>query len=428
MIRDFILQSSNAPGVSTFTLITPPAGRFSFASKFANGATAFYFADDGVQYEAGIGTLTYGPPDTLTRNTVLSNSAGTTVKLNFAGTVRVYNALPSTNTVFKDASGILNAGLVALVEPGTGTQTLLISAPSSANGSNIKLLGNGITTPSKTLRAANGTFNILNDAGTSILALTDTGALTSAGVIQGPQITAAAASVGSTVLLTGDSTHTGFVGLFNSSGTRMGYVGFGAASGPLVLESESTTTGWYTNLAFTVGTSLSVGTTLSVGSNIAAAQNSSIVFTNSTALTLNQSGAVAATGLVVNLALTTSNFAAFLFGGVQVGSIVTNGSSTGYNTTSDYRLKNVHGAADGTLLSAVPVHDAAWKHSPTERQPMILAHELQTVAPWAVTGVKDGADGDGKAIMQEVDYSALVPALLSYTQALERRLAVLEAR
>lgn len=426
-MKDFILQTANAPGVATLTLISPPTGRFSFASKFANGATAFYFLDDGVQYEAGIGTLTYGPPDTLSRNTVLSNSAGTTAKLNFAGTTRVFNTIPSTNAVWKDASGVLNAGLVALTEPGTGSQTLLISAPSSANGANIKLAGNGVSTPTKTIRVASGSLNVLNDAGTSILALSDTGALTASGVIQGPQITAAAASVGSTVLLTGDASHTGFVGLFNASGTRMGYVGFGAASSTLNLVAESTTTGWATTSAFAIGTSLSVGTTLSVGSNIAAGQNSSIVFTNSTALTLNQSGAVAATALAINLALSTSNFTVFQFGGTQVGSITTNGSATAFNTTSDYRLKTVHGQDDGSLLSKVPVYNAAWKHAPSERQPMILAHELQAIAPFAVTGTKDAVDDDGQPVMQQVDYNALVPALIGYVQSLERRLELLEA-
>lgn len=309
---------------------------------------------------------------------MLANSAGTTVKLNFAGTVRVYNAIPATNTVFKDASGVLNAGLLALTEPGTGSQTLLVSAPSSANGANIKLLGNGATTPSKTIRVASGILSVLNDAGGSMLTLSDTGTLT-----------------------TGQVNASSVVSSGGISGTAIGGTSLAVTSA---------------SVAGTITAALFSGGVFNVG------QANGISFTNSTGLTINQSGAVAATGLNINLALTGSNHVVFQYGGVQVGSVTTNGSATAFNTTSDYRLKTVHGLDDGSVLAKVPVHDATWKLIPGERQPMILAHELAEVAPWAVTGIKDGPT------MQQVDYSALVPALLSYTQALERRLAVLEAR
>lgn len=343
-----------------------------------------YAIDDGVQYEMGVGVLTTGSPDTLSRNTVTSNSAGTTVKLNFAGTCRVYCTIPAEKSVYKDASGILNAGLLALTEPGTGSQTLLVSAPSSANGANIKLLGNGVTTPSKTIRVASGILSVLNDAGGSMLTLSDTGTLT-AGQVNASSVVSSGGISGTAI-----------------SGTSL----------------AATTA----SISGTITAALFSGGVFNVG------QSNGISFTNGTALTLNQSGAVAATGIAINLALTSSNHMVFQYSGGAVGSITTNGSSTAYNTTSDYRSKTLHGLDDGTSLSKVQVHTAAFKTSPDVHQPMILAHELAKSAPFAVRGIQDGVDKNGKPIMQQVDYSALVPALLSYTQALERRLAVLEAR
>lgn len=120
----------------------------------------------------------------------------------------------------------------------------------------------------------------------------------------------------------------------------------------------------------------------------------------------------------------------------QVGTITTNGSSTNYNTSSDYRLKdNVQdmvGAVD-KIKSLRPV-TYTWKNTGTSGQGFI-AHELQAVVPEAVTGEKDGAKEDGTPIYQGVDTSHLVATLTSALQAafktidsLETRIAALEAK
>lgn len=114
----------------------------------------------------------------------------------------------------------------------------------------------------------------------------------------------------------------------------------------------------------------------------------------------------------------------FLFGTTAVGSISTNGATTAYFTTSDYRLKVTFGVADtGAIIDAVPVHDAAWKHSPDQRQPMMLAHELAAVCPWAVSGEKDATDVTGDIVAQQADYPSLVAVLWAEVQSLRRRLA-----
>lgn len=113
-----------------------------------------------------------------------------------------------------------------------------------------------------------------------------------------------------------------------------------------------------------------------------------------------------------------------------VGSITTNGTTTAYNTTSDYRLKVTFGEATdvGALIDAVAVHDAAFKVAPTLRRPMFLAHELQAHVPSAVYGVKDALYDDGKISPQQVDHAALVPILWAELRALRARVALLEAR
>lgn len=361
-----------------------------------------YAIDDGTQYEMGVGVLTTGSPDTMSRSTVTSNSAGTTARLNFAGTCRIYCTLPAEKSVYKDASGILNTGLIAATEPATGTQTLLLSAASSANGICIKMTGNGATTPSKTLRVVGGNFTIVNNAyTTAILVLTDAGGLSvSNGVAAGGPIS------GTTLSLAGAVT--------GATSIALG----GAITGATTISASG-------NIS---AASAVISGAVSLGTFSATTGGSGIGFTNNTGLFLNQTGAVGGNGIVINIPIVTSNFLAFTTASVVIGSIAPNGTGTAtvYNTTSDYRLKTLFGKASGSLLSQLPVHDAAWTAAPLDRQPMVLAHEVAEVCPWAVTGKKDAVNREGKPIMQQVDYAALVPSLLAYVQSLETRLAALE--
>jgi hypothetical protein len=152
-----------------------------------------------------------------------------------------------------------------------------------------------------------------------------------------------------------------------------------------------------------------------------------IAYSSTNGLVLNQSGGVAATGLIVNVSNIASPFQFFQFGGTTVGSITTNGSVTAYNTTSDYRLKVTFGAAaTSALFDAVPVHDAKMEHG--ERRPMFLAHELQAAAPWAVTGRKDAVDDKNEPVYQQVDHSSLIPAMWAEIRALRSRVAALEPK
>lgn len=140
-------------------------------------------------------------------------------------------------------------------------------------------------------------------------------------------------------------------------------------------------------------------------------------------------GGFSSAGTPLTLGSSTSGLIAFFNGaGTQVGSITTDGSTTAFNMTSDYRLKVSYGAFEiGGLVDHVPVHDAAFKTDPSSRRPMFFAHELALVAPWAVTGERDATDITGDIIPQMVDHVALIPMLWAEIQGLRHRVASLEA-
>jgi hypothetical protein len=98
----------------------------------------------------------------------------------------------------------------------------------------------------------------------------------------------------------------------------------------------------------------------------------------------------------------------------NVGSIDTSGSATSYNTSSDYRLKDVKGSIQNGLertLALNPV-EFAWKSDGTISEGFI-AHEVQE-AGWTegVNGEKDAEE------MQDMDYGRITPLLVKAIQEL----------
>jgi len=111
-----------------------------------------------------------------------------------------------------------------------------------------------------------------------------------------------------------------------------------------------------------------------------------------------------------------ANLIEFLTAGNARGSITTNGTSVSYNTSSDYRLKQDLKDFNGLdLLTKIKTYDYEWK-SDKSRSYGVIAHELQSVINYAVTGVKDGKE------MQGVDYSKIVPVLIKAIQELNDKI------
>jgi hypothetical protein len=106
----------------------------------------------------------------------------------------------------------------------------------------------------------------------------------------------------------------------------------------------------------------------------------------------------------------------------EVGFIQTNGSATSYSTSSDQRLKDniVDAPSASDDIDAIQVRSFDWKADGSHQKYGMVAQELQSVAPEAVSGDADSDD------MMGVDYSKLVPMLVKEIQSLRARVAQLE--
>jgi len=126
----------------------------------------------------------------------------------------------------------------------------------------------------------------------------------------------------------------------------------------------------------------------------------------------------------------------YFFSSAYVGDISTNGTTTSFNSASDYRLKENILPMTGALAKVLTLKPITykWKSDGSDGQGFI-AHELQEVIPDAVTGEKDAVDEKGDPKYQGVDTSFLVATLTAAIQeqqalitSLTDRIAALEAR
>ena len=135
-------------------------------------------------------------------------------------------------------------------------------------------------------------------------------------------------------------------------------------------------------------------------------------------------------------------------GGGSRGNITTNGGSTSYNTSSDYRLKeNVIAISDGiTRLKTLKPSRFNFKDNKDTTVDGFLAHEV-TAVPEAITGTKDETQdilyteedtipsgkkvGDVKEtvpIYQGIDQGKLVPLLTAALQEAVTKIETLETK
>ena len=145
-------------------------------------------------------------------------------------------------------------------------------------------------------------------------------------------------------------------------------------------------------------------------------------------------GSIAANGPNgVQLALSntiTSTFTGlvvFINGNGQVGNINTNGSSTTYNTSSDYRLKNITGSVSGAkdFVLALKPRQGTWKVDGSEFVGFV-AHEFAEVSPLSVSGQKDAVDVDGKPIMQGMQ-AASSEVMANLVSLVQEQQAIIES-
>jgi len=93
-----------------------------------------------------------------------------------------------------------------------------------------------------------------------------------------------------------------------------------------------------------------------------------------------------------------------------------NGTGVSYNTSSDYRLKtDLKNYSGLDLVNKIKTYDFAWKTN-SSRMHGVMAHELQEILPYAVSGSKDAVDESGKMKIQGVDYGRITPVLVKAIQ------------
>lgn len=132
-------------------------------------------------------------------------------------------------------------------------------------------------------------------------------------------------------------------------------------------------------------------------------------------------------GIVMSLHryTTTGDIVRFVYDGTSVGTISVTGSATAYNTSSDYRLKNIDGplTGSGAFIDALKPKVGTWK-ADGSRFVGFIAHEVQEVSPGSVTGEKDGEE------MQAMEYGSaeFIANIIAELQSLRARVAQLEAK
>ena len=109
-----------------------------------------------------------------------------------------------------------------------------------------------------------------------------------------------------------------------------------------------------------------------------------------------------------------------------VGTVDCTTTSTSYNTSSDYRLKENIAPMTGALAKVSQLKPVTykWKADGSDGEGFI-AHELQEVVAGCVTGAKDAVDEDGKPVYQGIDTSFLVATL---TAALQETKALIDTQ
>jgi len=141
VINDRVKETSTTTGTGTLNLAGAETGYESFVSGVGTGNTTYYAIELNAanEWEVGIGTVTSGSPDTLSRDTIISSSNSDAAVTFSAGTKNVFCTLPAKKTispvmdattfVVTHASTItedqtLDSGVLAGPVTITGTQTI----------------------------------------------------------------------------------------------------------------------------------------------------------------------------------------------------------------------------------------------------------------------------------------------------------------
>jgi len=137
-IADRVKETTTTTGTGTLSLGGAVSQFITFVSGIGNGNQTYYSIEDptGTDWEVGIGTVTSGAPDTLSRDTVISSSnAGSLVNFG-AGSKVVFSTQPASKTVIvnTDTNVNVSANINATSFVGSGASLTSLNASNLSSG------------------------------------------------------------------------------------------------------------------------------------------------------------------------------------------------------------------------------------------------------------------------------------------------------
>ena len=183
-IADRVKETTTTTGTGTLNLGGAVSQFQTFVAGIGNGNETYYSIEDptGTDWEVGIGTVTSGAPDTLSRDTVISSSNGGSL-VNFgAGSKVVFSTQPASKTFILSSD---NTAVISNINASTLTAGTVNDARLSANVT----LNNASTISTGTLdqaRLANSSITI-NGTGVALGGSINVGDIT--GVTAGDGLT-----------------------------------------------------------------------------------------------------------------------------------------------------------------------------------------------------------------------------------------------
>lgn len=202
---DRVKETSTTTGTGPYNLAGAATGFRTFVSGVGSGFRCYYCAENGSDWEVGVGTVTSGSPDTLARTEVLKSSNGDAAVNWGAGTKNLFLTIPAKRvglqTNFVDGLGLLWVSSTQVkVKAGTcrdggdleeltlaSDTTLSIATLGAINGTDEFTSARTATTDGTTTVVASGsvTSELLPKTHASITFSTSTTTLTASADVRG---------------------------------------------------------------------------------------------------------------------------------------------------------------------------------------------------------------------------------------------------